>query len=191
MNTSKKPPEHSSVREHFAWSYGTLAMSHRAVEDGKPLDYSIRRSFIHGYLAGDKQMRSLFYDEKTKILHSTTCCYCGDDGKLSLDHMIPRLKGGPDAADNIVYACRSCNSSKGSKDMVMWLVSKGQFPAILVFRRYLKLGARWCEKDDLMDAAWDDLPGAAIPFDKRSLRVRWPSLSERRLWPDPPDREVG
>ncbi len=200
MNTSQrlpmKPPEqHSSVREHFAWSYGKLAMSDAAVREGKTryesVHFMIRAKFRNGYLAGNMKMRPLHDDEKTKIVHGTTCCYCGHEGNLSLDHMIPRLKGGPDAADNIIYACRSCNSSKGSKDMVLWLVSKGQFPAILVFRRYLKLGARWCEENDLMDAAWADLPDAAVLFDKRSLRVQWPSLSELRLWPDPSDREVG
>ena len=188
-----KPPEpHSSVREHFAWTYAKLAMFHEAVREGKSRpDYRIRARFRNGYLAGDVKMLPLHDDEKTKIAHGKTCCYCGREGRLSLDHMIPQLKGGRDAADNIVYACRSCNSSKGSKDMVMWLVSKDEFPAILVFRRYLKLGARWCEENDLMDAAWADLPDAAVPFDKRSLRVQWPSLSELRLWPDPSDREVG
>lgn len=104
-------------------------MSHAAIERGntryKPVHFKIRARFRNGFLAGDINMRSVLYDEKTKIVHGGTCCYCGQEGKLSLDHMIPRLKGGPDAADNITYACRSCNSSKGSKDMVMWHVSKG------------------------------------------------------------------
>ena len=108
--------------------------------------------------------------------------------KLSLDHLIPQLKGGPDAADNITYACRSCNSSKGPKDMVLWLASKGRFPAVLVFRRYLKLAARYCEDANLMDVPWDNVADATLPFDKRALRIRWPELSEHRLWPDPPDR---
>ena len=135
------------------------------------------------------KMRPLHDDEKTKIAHATTCCYCGREAKLSLDHLIPRLKGGPNAADNITYACRSCNSSKGPKDMVLWLVSKGRFPAILVFRRYLKLAARWCEDADLMDTSWADAPDASLPFDKRSLRVQWPELAVHRLWPDPPAEE--
>ncbi len=150
-------------------------------------DPIIRGRFRNGYLSGKMKMRPLHDDEKTKIAHATTCCYCGRASKLSLDHLIPQLKGGADAADNITYACRSCNSSKGPKDMVLWLVSKHRFPAILVLRRYLKLAARRCEDADLMDTPWADLPDASLPFDKQSLRVNWPELSAHRLWPDPPD----
>ena len=189
----KPPGDNSSLREHFAWTYGTLAMVHAAVAEGKTryesLHFIIRSRFWSGYLSGKMKMRPLYDDERTKIDHATTCCYCGREAKLSLDHLIPQLKGGSDAADNIAYACISCNSSKGSKDMVLWLASKGRFPAILVFRRYLKLAARWCEDANLMDTPWDNVPNATLPFDKRSLRVQWPKLPVHRLWPSPPIRD--
>ena len=188
----KAPDDRSTLREHFAWTYGTLCMAHAAVAQGKAryeaLHFMIRGRFRNGYLSGKMKMRPLYDDEKTKIAHATTCCYCGRESKLSLDHLIPQIKGGADAADNITYACRSCNASKGPKDMVLWLVSKHRFPAILVFRRYLKLTARWCEDADLMDTPWADVPDASLPFDKRSLRVNWPELSAHYLWPDPPER---
>ena len=164
-------------------------MVHAAVAAGKvryeSLHFVIRDRFRNGYLSGTMKMRPLHDDEKTKIAHATTCCYCGREAKLSLDHLIPRFKGGPDAEDNITYACRSCNSSKRARDMVVWLVSKNRFPAVLVFRRYLKLAARYCEDANLMEIAWEDINDSGLPFDKRSLRVRWPKLSEQRLWPDP------
>ncbi|MYH06156.1 MAG: HNH endonuclease [Acidimicrobiia bacterium] len=185
------PDDQATLREHFAWTYGTLAMALAAVGEGatryRPIHFIIRGRFRKNYLAGEMKMRPLSDDEKTKIAHPTTCCYCGQETKLSLDHMIPRLKGGADAADNITYACRSCNSAKGPKDMVAWLTGKGRFPAILVFRRYLKLAARWCEEAGLMDATWSSVPDADLPFDKHSLRVEWPVLSTLRLWPDPGD----
>ncbi len=184
-----EPDDHSTLREHFAWTYGTLAMVHAAIVDGgiryKPLHFIIRGRFRKGYLSGKMNMRPLYDDEKTKIAYATTCCYCGRKAKLTLDHLIPRLKGGADAADNITYACKSCNSSKGAKDMVLWLKSKDRFPAVLVFRRYLKLAARWCEDEKLMDTPWEEIPDASLPFDKRSLRVEWPRLASQRLWPDP------
>ena len=126
-------------------------------------------------------MRPLNDDEKTKIAHAGTCSYCGRSTSLSLDHLIPQLQGGPDAADNITYACRSCNSSKGSKDMMMWLVSKNRYPAVLVLRRYLKLAARWCEEANLMNASWSEAPDTALPFDERALRIEWPELTAHRL----------
>ena len=45
-----------------------------------------------------------------------TCQYCGHKGdSLTLDHVIPRSRGGKDSWDNLVAACVSCNISKGNK----------------------------------------------------------------------------
>lgn len=43
------------------------------------------------------------------------CVYCGSDGEMTRDHDIPVSRGGADSIDNIVPACRSCNSSKHVK----------------------------------------------------------------------------
>ncbi len=45
------------------------------------------------------------------------CQYCGQDhrtNELTFDHVIPRSKGGRTSWDNIVAACRPCNTKKGS-----------------------------------------------------------------------------
>jgi len=44
------------------------------------------------------------------------CVYCGDNNKktLTLDHVIPQSKGGKDTWDNLVTACRKCNSEKSN-----------------------------------------------------------------------------
>jgi 5-methylcytosine-specific restriction endonuclease McrA len=39
------------------------------------------------------------------------CQYCGALAE-NIDHVIPRSKGGPHAWDNVVAACRPCNSRK-------------------------------------------------------------------------------
>lgn len=40
------------------------------------------------------------------------CVYCGSNKNLTLDHVIPQSKGGKDSWDNLVTACRTCNSEK-------------------------------------------------------------------------------
>ena len=42
------------------------------------------------------------------------CVYCGegDKKKLTLDHVIPQSKGGPNRWDNLVTACKKCNGEK-------------------------------------------------------------------------------
>lgn len=43
------------------------------------------------------------------------CQYCGSHRRLTLDHVIPRSKGGLHTWDNVVAACESCNSTKSDR----------------------------------------------------------------------------
>ncbi len=42
-----------------------------------------------------------------------TCQYCGSRSNLTVDHVIPRSKGGSSSWDNIVASCAPCNRRKG------------------------------------------------------------------------------
>ncbi|UII26611.1 HNH endonuclease [Fulvivirga maritima] len=42
-----------------------------------------------------------------------TCQYCGTKKELTLDHVVPRSKGGKSAWNNLVTACKRCNTRKG------------------------------------------------------------------------------
>jgi len=44
-----------------------------------------------------------------------TCQYCGIRSNLTVDHVIPRSKGGPSSWDNIVASCAPCNRRKGDR----------------------------------------------------------------------------
>ncbi|OIO95824.1 MAG: HNH endonuclease [Anaerolineae bacterium CG2_30_64_16] len=47
-----------------------------------------------------------------------TCQYCaGSPGRanLTLDHVVPRCRGGQATWDNLVAACRECNTRKGNR----------------------------------------------------------------------------
>ncbi len=45
-----------------------------------------------------------------------TCQYCGrEHGNLTVDHVIPRSKGGGSGWDNIVACCAPCNRRKGDR----------------------------------------------------------------------------
>lgn len=44
------------------------------------------------------------------------CCYCQSETpfeRFTLDHVLPKSKGGTYAQDNIVGACLDCNKEKG------------------------------------------------------------------------------
>ena len=42
-----------------------------------------------------------------------TCQYCGSRANLTVDHVIPRSKGGDSTWENIVASCAPCNRRKG------------------------------------------------------------------------------
>jgi 5-methylcytosine-specific restriction endonuclease McrA len=44
---------------------------------------------------------------------SWTCQYCGSRANLTVDHVIPRSKGGDSSWTNIVASCAPCNRRKG------------------------------------------------------------------------------
>ncbi len=44
-----------------------------------------------------------------------TCQYCGSRSNLTVDHVIPRSKGGPSSWENIVASCAPCNRRKGDR----------------------------------------------------------------------------
>lgn len=46
---------------------------------------------------------------------SYMCRRCGTLDDLSIDHIIPRSRGGGNEVENLQTLCRSCNSSKGAK----------------------------------------------------------------------------
>ena len=48
---------------------------------------------------------------------SHRCQYCGSDRHLTVDHVVPRSKGGPDTWDNLVTSCAPCNRKKGDRSL--------------------------------------------------------------------------
>lgn len=47
-----------------------------------------------------------------------TCQFCGDQPgmqTLTLDHVLPRSRGGEKTWENVVTACRACNQRKGNR----------------------------------------------------------------------------
>lgn len=48
-----------------------------------------------------------------------TCVYCGHNKRqdLTIDHVIPKSKGGKNTWNNLVTACFKCNNKKGSLDL--------------------------------------------------------------------------
>jgi len=69
-----------------------------------------------------------------------TCQYCGHSGKdLTIDHVVPRNRGGPSTWDNLVACCLRCNNRKGDKTLKeanMTLLRKPRRPRFIPYLSY-------------------------------------------------------
>lgn len=75
-----------------------------------------------------------------------TCIWCGrqliDLVSPTVDHVVPRVKGGPSWLENEVAACRRCNGQRGHRGAVEWLEEcsrRGWSPDVERLRRVLDL----------------------------------------------------
>lgn len=176
--------EVTTVGELLHWSYANLAMAHAAVtaKAGKygRVHFMIRNRLYGGLRKRTMQIGPLADDERLKMVLPQACCYCGSKQFLAADHLIPRKRGGANTGDNLVWACRACNSSKCARDALVWLAERNQFPPVLLLRRYLKLAIEMCQERNLMDALLADAPD--LPFALSAIRRALPQPSELRLW---------
>lgn len=174
-----------TLGELLHWSYANLAMAHAAVsanaEKYGRTHFMIRARLFAGLNRQTMNLGPLADDERLKMILAQACCYCGSCDHLTADHLIPTKKGGANSGDNLVWACRSCNSSKRDHDALVWLQKKIQFPPILLLRRYLKLAIAISRARNLMAtplaAAPDDLP-----FSIAAIPQEFPQPTELRLW---------
>jgi hypothetical protein len=114
------------------------------------------------------------------------CRYCGGvapDVVLTVDHVTPTALGGSDAPDNLVAACKDCNSGKTSvspdsplvadiaQKAVEWGAAIERWNAIQSFRRD--------EREDYVET-----------FDQAWHRWQYGPADDRKHVPRPPDWEV-
>ena len=55
------------------------------------------------------------------------CAYCGSGKNLTIDHVVPRCKGGTDFTKNVVCCCHSCNQDKSHTPWEDWYFSQEFF----------------------------------------------------------------
>jgi 5-methylcytosine-specific restriction endonuclease McrA len=66
------------------------------------------------------------------------CAYCGTRDQLTLDHVIPRSRGGQDSWQNLITACQRCNTQKGDRtpeEAEMQLSHNPFRPSFIMFLR--------------------------------------------------------
>jgi 5-methylcytosine-specific restriction endonuclease McrA len=65
------------------------------------------------------------------------CQYCGAGSHLTMDHVVPRSRGGRSSWDNVVTSCAPCNLRKGNRlpeevEMRMLVIPRPPTPTLFV-----------------------------------------------------------
>ena len=68
------------------------------------------------YFIAKVSKAKMIYSKKVVFLRDNhSCVYCGSNNKLTIDHLVPKMRGGKSTFDNTVTACFSCNNRKGNQ----------------------------------------------------------------------------
>ena len=165
------------IRELLNWSYANLAAYQVALKQKPPqyvkVCWMTRTRVFKGLQAGDMKHGSLYANEREKLLSRDKCAYCGKQSNpLTLDHLFAKSKNGPDTGDNLVYCCRSCNASKGTKDYFEWIRATGRKLNTNVAERYLKNAYDYCTVNGLLDVEIEKAP-KELPFALNAIPLRY------------------
>lgn len=91
---------------------------------------------------------------KREIFHRDdhACLYCGSrSGRLTIDHVLPRHRGGEHSWSNLVTACAECNLRKGGRTLREANMRLRRAPAeptatpTYLFARHLSSNEDWVE----------------------------------------------
>lgn len=173
-----------TVGKCLHYAYANLEITRWAMREGArkyiAKHYRHRMWVYKAYQAGTRNPASLVRDDVEKLRRGDVCAYCGEVGRTTSDHILPKSRGGPDAGDNIVRSCRSCNSRKGSKDLFEFYDSQGsgEFLPLYFVRTYLKLAIGWAEKREIMGARLSEIDLTAFPFRPDLIPRKFPLDAE-------------
>ena len=94
------------------------------------------------------------------------CMYCGkefNEKQLTRDHVVPISKGGRDRWQNVVAACRACNTRKGNRIPEQAKMPLLAIPFVPNWAEYLALSNRKILGDQ-MDFLKSQFSGRPMPF---------------------------
>jgi 5-methylcytosine-specific restriction endonuclease McrA len=102
------------------------------------------RGYYHKRNALKLELLSTLTPEQWGVIKqcfNSCCAYCGKEAHLEQEHFIALSKGGEYTHNNILPACKNCNSSKNNKDFFEWYpkykyYSKKREKQILEFLNY-------------------------------------------------------
>lgn len=162
--------------DNVLWAYASLQMIGATLASGHQsfdrISYMVRAKAFKAYREGRWNVHDMYRLNKEKIRITDTCWYCGchvEANELTADHVFPRAKGGTNEMENIIFVCRSCNSSKGKRDLIEWMLDNKLMPSYNVSEHYLKEIYFHTIDCSLMNIPVAEVVNSPLPFNPRSV----------------------
>jgi hypothetical protein len=89
--------------------------------------YNTFQSYVFNLHTANSSEAKRLWRQKIKEEWGWECAYCGSAHKLTIDHIVPRAKGGVDFTKNLLCACYKCNQDKAYSPMEDWYFSQEFF----------------------------------------------------------------
>jgi len=138
VKVAAPPSAVKTIRDLIYWEYAKLIA--RAAH--RPDNYGFIMSRFKKLQSGESHWSAIENDNIKQMSRTPKCEYCGStEPPFTKDHIIPLVRGGIDIQNNLVLACKSCNSSKGERDVFDWYYNARHEKEIpkMVWSKYLKL----------------------------------------------------
>jgi len=104
--------------------------------------YNSAQAYVFNLQTTSSAEAKRLWRSKIKEEWDWECAYCGSTDNLTIDHIVPRSKGGPDFTKNCLCACHSCNQDKSHTPWEEWYSSQEFFS----MQRYNKI-KDWTEPE--------------------------------------------
>jgi len=104
--------------------------------------YNTFQAYVFNLHTANSSEAKRLWRAKIKEEWDWMCAYCGSDINLTIDHIVPKAKGGTDFTENCLCACHKCNQDKAYSPMEDWYLSQEFFD----IDRYEKI-KKWMEPE--------------------------------------------
>ena len=171
------PPHYvNTIEEEIYYEYAKLIS--RSAFDGKLMRGFITSRF-KALQTGRATMSGTIREWQREYDLPKQCVFCGSQGPLETDHLIPRSRGGNHSAGNVVWACRSCNASRGDKAIFAWLgLEKKDSLHRIVAGKYLKQLFEIHAARGTLETSKDSITVLCHDCENQPVCVRWNTVAK-------------
>ena len=169
------PPIVKTVRDVIFWQYAKIISDSAGM--GKK-DWGFVTAKFKQLRQGEISWNQIREYVKEKE-NTDECVFCGAKTNLTLEHLFPRKLNGPDAEKNVVWICKICNSSKGSRRLYEYFAGRGGIKAAkygvprIAEGKYLKFAFENLQQNGFLEVDKTTLSAVCPKCDMKSLCVKY------------------